>query len=130
MKIDPGGAYVLSGTGSRGGPPKRADRDLRNAWVAVALLPVALVAAMAVGEGLISTLGYSSRGTTPIPVGPVLLAAVPALLILINPGIAAVYYARRAYRAGRRDANVPAWIGGMAVVVMVVLNILGFLVGR
>ena len=47
MKIDPGGAYVLSGTGSRGGPPKRADRDLRNAWVAVALLPVALVAAIA-----------------------------------------------------------------------------------
>ena len=119
---------MISDTGSRGGPPKRADRDLRNAWVAVALLPVALVAAMAVGEGLISALGYSS--TTPVPVGPVLLAAVPALLILIAPGITAVYYARRAYRAGRRDANVPAWIGGMAVVVMVVLNILGFLVGR
>jgi hypothetical protein len=42
------------------GPSKYADRDLRRAWVAVALLPVALVLAMVVGEGLISVLGYQS----------------------------------------------------------------------
>jgi hypothetical protein len=67
------------------GPSKHADRDPRRAWVAVALLPVALVLAMVVGEGLISVLGYQSGSQEPVPVGPALLAGVPALLILIAP---------------------------------------------
>jgi uncharacterized membrane protein len=117
-------------TASSVGSSKHADHDLRTAWVAVALLPVALVLAMVVGEGLISALGYQSGGEEPVPVGPALLAGVPALLILIAPGVAAVHYGRRAYRAGRRDANVPAWIGGVAAVVMVAQNFLAFLVGR
>ena len=95
------------------GPSKRADRELRKAWVAVASLPLAMV----VGEGLISALGYQSA-EQPVPVGPALLAGIPALLILITPGVAAVYYGRRASRAGRRDAKVPAWIGGVAAVVV------------
>jgi hypothetical protein len=112
------------------GPSKHADRDLRRAWVAVALLPVALVLAMVVGEGLISALGYQSGSQEPVPVGPVLLAGVPALLILVAPGVAAVHYGRRAHRAGRREAIVPAWIGGVAAVVVVAQNVLAFLVGR
>jgi uncharacterized membrane protein len=112
------------------GPSKHADRDLRLAWVAVALLPVALVLAMVVGEGLISALGYQSGSQEPVPVGPVLLASVPALVILIAPGVAAVHYGRRAYRAGRRKAAVPAWIGGVTAVVVVAQNLLAFLIGR
>ncbi|HEY6708155.1 MAG TPA: hypothetical protein VJB61_11260 [Actinomycetota bacterium] len=112
------------------GPSKHADRDLRRAWVAVALLPVALVLAMVVGEGLISALGYQSGSQEPVPVGPVLLAGVPALLILVAPGVAAVHYGRRAHRAGRREAIVAAWIGGVAAVMVVAQNVLAFLVGR
>ena len=121
---------MVTEPGSRIGPSKHADRDLRKAWVAVALLPVAFVLAMVVGEGLISALGYQSGGKEPVPVGPALLAAVPALLLLIVPGVAAVHYGRRAYRAGRRDANLPAWIGGGVAVVVVAQNLLAFLVGR
>jgi hypothetical protein len=77
-----------------------------------------MVLAMVVGEGLISALGYQSGAEQPVPVGPALLAGVPALLILITPGVAAVYYGRRASHAGRRDAKVPTWIGGVAAVVV------------
>jgi hypothetical protein len=121
---------VINQTGSRAGSSEHAARDLRKAWVAVALLPVALVLAMFVGEGLISALGYQSGGEEPVPVGPALLAGVPALLILIAPGIAAVHYGRRAYRTGRRDASVPAWIGGVVAVVAVAQNLLAFVLGR
>jgi hypothetical protein len=121
---------MIDNPGSRVGPPTHADRDRRRAWVAVAVLPVAFVLAMLVGEGLLSALGYESGSETPVPIGPALLAGLPALLILIAPGIAAVYFGRRAYRAGRRDAEVPAWIGGVVVVVMVAQNLLGLVVGR
>jgi uncharacterized membrane protein len=121
---------VIDQTGSRSDLSEHADRDLRRAWVAVALLPVALVLAMVVGEGLISALGYESGGEQPVPVGPALLAGVPALLILTAPGVAAVHYGHRAHRAGRKDATVPAWIGGVVAVVAVAQNLLAFLVGR
>jgi hypothetical protein len=121
---------VLTQPASSVGPSSHADRDLRRAWVAVALLPVALVLAMVVGEGLISALGYHSGSQEPVPVGPVLLAGVPALLLLVAPGVAAVRYGRRAYRAGRREAAVPAWIGGVTAVMVVAQNLLAFLLGR
>jgi hypothetical protein len=50
-----------------------ADRDLRRSWVAVALVPVAFVLAMLVGEGLLSAQGYDPA-TPAIPVGAILLA--------------------------------------------------------
>jgi hypothetical protein len=119
---------MLTDTGSRSGAPKRTDRDVRRAWVAVALLPVAFVLAMWVGEGLLGALGYESGEA--VPAGPALLAAVPALLLLIAPGVGAVYYGHRAYRAGRGDAILPAWIGGASAFVAVAINLLGLLVGR
>ena len=96
----------------------------------VALLPVAFVLAMVVGEGLLSALGYESGTEVPVPLGPAALAGVPAVLILVAPGVAAFHYGRRAYRNGRQDANVPAWIGGVIAVVALALNLLGLLVGR
>lgn len=121
---------MINDTGLRVGPSTPATRDLCRAWVAVALLPVAFVVAMIVGEGLITILGFESGAEDPPPVGPALLAGIPALLILIAPGIAAVFYGRCACRADRRNANVPAWIGGLAVVLVVALNVPAFLVGR
>ena len=121
---------MINDTGLRVGPSKPTTPGPCRAWAAIALLPVAFVVAMVVGEGLITMLGYESGAEEPIPVGPVLLAGIPALLILIAPGIAAVFYGRCACRAGRRDATVPAWIGGLAVVLVVALNVPAFLVGR
>jgi hypothetical protein len=94
------------------------------------LLPAGLVVAMVVGEGLIGALGYQSGSQAPVPIGPMLLAGVPALLILVAPGVAAVHYGHRAYRVGRREAAVPAWIGRATAGVVVAQNVLAFLLGR
>jgi hypothetical protein len=74
-------------------------------------------------------LGYQSGES--IPVGPALLATIPALLVLIAPGVAAVFYGNRAYRAaGRTAAIMAAWIGGAAAALGVAVNVVAFLVGR
>ena len=106
------------------------EHDLRMAWVAVALLPVSFIVAMVVGDGLISLQGYGSGDDVAIPIGPVLLAGIPALLILITPGVAAVFYGRRAYRAGRAAGQLPAWIGGAVSAMALGQNLLAFIVGR
>jgi hypothetical protein len=94
---------MINDTGLRVGPSKPAEHDLRKAWIAVALLPVAFVVAMFVGEGLISALGYDSGES--VPVGPALLASIPALLVLIAPGVAAVFYGNRAHPRRRPDGR-------------------------
>jgi hypothetical protein len=63
----------------------RAERDLRAALIAVALIPVAFVLAMVTGDGLISMMGYGSGGQEAPPIGPMLLASTPAILILVAP---------------------------------------------
>ena len=78
---------------------------------------------------LISAMGYQSGGEEPIPVGPTLVAGVPALLILVVPGMAAVYIGRRAAHGGRAAAMVLAWIGGVAAVAVVTQNLLALLLG-
>jgi hypothetical protein len=95
----------------------------------VALLPVALILAMVTGEGLLSLFGYDS-GDSAIPVAEVLVAATPALLILSAPGAAALFYGRRAYRAGTREGVLPAAIGGAAGSLLLALNVVAFVVSR
>ena len=102
---------MINDTGLRVVPSKPAERDLRKAWIAVALLPVAFVVAIFAGEGLLRLLDYESGES--VPVGPALLARIPALLMLIAPGVAAVFYGNRAHRAAGRPATmVAAWIDG------------------
>jgi hypothetical protein len=108
---------------------RSAEQDMRIAWAAVVALPLAFVLASVVGEALISLLGYDPAETA-VPVWAVLAAGVPALLILIAPGVVAVSYGLRAYRAGRRAARWPAWIGGALAVLALGVNLLAFVVGR
>jgi hypothetical protein len=110
-------------------PSKPDEHDLRMAWVSVALVPVAFVLAMLVGEGLISLIGYEPSTET-VPVWAALVAGGPALLILVAPGVAAVFYGRRGYRAGRQAARWPAWIGGGLAVLAFTVNLLAFILGR
>lgn len=59
---------MINDTRLRVRPSKPAEHDLRNAWIAVALLPVGFVVAMFVGDGLIGALGYDTGES--VPVGP------------------------------------------------------------
>ena len=55
---------------------------LRWAWVSVATIPIGFALGMLVGEGLLALEGYGSGSQQSVPVGPMLVAAVPALLLL------------------------------------------------
>lgn len=99
--------------------------DLSRAWVAVVLIPVFLIVGFAVGEGLISALGYSVGDSTPLWVS--LVSDVGALVTILVPCAAAVFFAQHARRAGVHRAVVPivvaALLGGVAVLMTVITEI-------
>lgn len=103
-----------------------ADVAYRRAWWSLALYPVTLVAAFVIGEGLISAL---TDGAADPAVWQVLVAASPALLVFVVPGILAVVQGRTAVRLGRSDGNVPAIVGAVIGLGFVGMNLLSYVVG-
>lgn len=106
-----------------------ARRLLRLAWVSTALIPVGFVIAMVVGEGLLSMQGYDSGAETAPPLGVALLAAGPAIVILVVPAVAAIVFGLRARRRGARNGIIPAVIGIVFVAYALLSNLLGLIVG-
>ena len=105
---------------------KGPHRDLRNAWIAVALIPVAFAAAIVLGEVVIGALGYPAGGKTP-PAGLRAAVGVPATLLLIAPGVIAGIYGLRARRAGEPRGLLPGVIGIVAAALFLLQSILGFI---
>jgi F0F1-type ATP synthase assembly protein I len=95
----------------------------------VALVPVAFVAAMLVGEGVGSLLGYES-GTAAWPsVEVFLLAGLPATVIGLAPALFAVVNGRRAEREGEPQGLVPTVIGAVVALYWVAAPVLTGVVG-
>jgi hypothetical protein len=116
-----GGANVRS-VASRGLDGVCTASDvLRLAWVSVALIPVAFVAAMLLGESLLMLQGDESSQPD-IPLGVVLRAGVPAVLLLIAPTAAAIWFGLRARRLGLAAGLTPASIGAVVAVTSILLN--------
>src|SRR5690242_4105931 len=92
-------------------PSRPGDHELRMAWVCVALVPVSLVLAMFAGQGLLGLMGYQASET--VSVWAALLAGVSALLILLVPCAAAMWYGYHGFQAGCDAARIPGWLGGM-----------------
>lgn len=90
----------------------------------MALIPVALVVGMFVGEALLAEQGFESRSAVPLPVGATLLAAVPALLILMAPAVFASVCGFRARRHGVSSGVIPGVIGIVVVVYVFIANTL------
>ena len=105
---------------------KGPHRDLRNAWIAVALIPVAFVVATVLGEVVIGALGYPAGGQTP-PLGLLAAVGIPATLLLIAPGVIAGIYGRRARRAGEPRGLLPGVIGIAVAAIFLLQSILGFI---
>jgi hypothetical protein len=100
-----------------------ADLAYRYAWCSLALYPLTLVAAFAIGEGLYSEI-TNDQGN--IAAWQVLVAATPAMLVFVVPGVIAVALGRKAVRLGRRDGRVPAIVGTAIALGFVAQNILSY----
>lgn len=106
--------------------PEPTARDsapwLRRAWAGVALVPLFFVIAFAVGEGIYALMGYKPENAD-APVWAVVVASALAVLVVLIPCVAAVYFGRRAIKGGDRRGVFPAVIGAVAAVGWVVLTI-------
>jgi len=114
--------------GPAGGSQHRGPADVayRRAWLSLALYPVAFVAAFVIGEGLISLLTNDAADAA---LWQVLVAATPALLVFVIPGILAVIQGRKAMRLGRSDGKQPAFVGAAIGIGFVGLNALQYVAG-
>ena len=118
MTSAPGGAAV---TGLPG-VPARSKRDMRLAWICVGLILPAFLAGMLIGEGVASLQGFDPAGELLPPMGPMLVAVIPAVMVTIAPAVAAVVFGLRARRAGDRAGLIAALIGILVVTYVMITN--------
>jgi hypothetical protein len=97
-----------------------ADRAYHRAWWSLALYPVSFVAAFVIGEGLASAL---EGATGELAWWKALLAATPAIVVFVLPGVLAVLFGRSAVRQGRADGRNTAIIGAVIGLGFVALNV-------
>jgi hypothetical protein len=120
----------MTTTNQTGGPVRErvVANSLTYAWLSVVLTPGFFILAFVVGEGLFSLLGYDP-GIGEAPLWAVLVAAVPAVLIVLAPCVAAVVFGQIAVRAGRRSGVVPLTIAAVVGLWMLGTNVAGFFFG-
>lgn len=109
--------------------PRDASRDGRSvtrAWISLAVIPLFLILAMAVGEGLYALFGYEPSEA---PFWPNLAASIPALLVMLVPTVTAVFYGWRAHQVGDRRAIVPAVLALLIGLWFTVLTVIGLAAG-
>lgn len=106
----------------------RDGRSVTRAWISLALVPIFLILAIAVGEGLYALLGYEPENAD-APFWVNLAASVPALLVMLVPSVSAGFYGWRAYRVGDRRAVVPAVLTVLIGLWFTVLTVIGLVAG-
>lgn len=109
-------------------PPsrERASGALTRAWIAIALTPVFLFLAFAAGEVVISLLGYQSGSSFPTWVS--LVSGLAAIAVILLPCVAAVFFGRRARKAGDRRGLIPVILGtviGLGALIMTIVTEVG-----
>ncbi len=95
---------------------------LRRAWWALAAIPLGFLAAMAVGEGVMSAMGYRPGFDNPPLVQDLTIALVALVVFLVAP-VLALWWGIRAYRRGRRIAVVPVGVAAVVGLAMTVLSL-------
>ena len=103
--------------------------DVRNAWLALMTVPVAIVGAFVVGEGLTALLGYSPHGESAPPWWVIIIAATPALTVSVIPAAAALRFARRAAAERDRRGLIPAGIAVALTGLFILTNLVAAIWG-
>lgn len=94
-------------TAIRGHEQLGGSRYTRRAWWSLLGFVLTFGLAFAVGEGLISALGYPAGGEEQAPWWAALTAVVPALVVFALPAVFAVHFGRRAVAMGDPRGRVP-----------------------
>ncbi|MGN6577916.1 MAG: hypothetical protein ACTHKG_19760 [Nocardioides sp.] len=105
-------------------------KDVTRAWISVALLPVGVLLAFVVGEGLATLLGHDTGSGEIAPLWVVLAAGVPAILVALVPAGFAVGYGLRARRAGDQRGVVPVIVACALAGGFVAVNAVSYVIGR
>jgi hypothetical protein len=105
-------------------------KDVVRAWISVALLPIGVLLAFVVGEGLATLFGHDTGSGELAPLWVVLLAGVPAILVALVPAGFAIGFGLRARRAGDRGGLVPVIVACALAGGFVALNVLSYVLGR
>jgi len=111
-------AHTTASHGS--GTSRAADVAYRRAWWSLALYPFSFVAAFVIGEGMLSILVDNASDAA---IWQVFVAATPALLVFMIPGILAASQGRKAIKLGRMDGKAPALVGAVIGLSFVTINL-------
>ena len=116
-----------TGSGPTGAALRHSPGEVayRRAWWSLALYPITLVAAFAIGEGLFTVIVGDAES---VSTWQVVASAVPALLVFMIPGMLAVVQGRKAMTVGRPDGKVPAIVGAGIALCVLGLNALSYVV--
>jgi len=93
---------------------RSASLEVRRAWWSLVLMPVGLVAAFVVGEGIPAWMGHDSAVAGP-PWWVIALAFVGALAVFALPLLVTSVYSRRAASAREPGAWMPLIVGASIV---------------
>ncbi|KQZ88435.1 hypothetical protein ASD62_03000 [Phycicoccus sp. Root563] len=103
-----------------------AARAYRRAWWSLTLYPLTFLLAFGLGEGILALLTDDPEHAA---FWQGALAAVPALVVFVTPGILAITHGRTAVRLGRRAGRIPAIVGGVIGGGFIATNLAAFING-
>ena len=94
----------------------------RRAWWSLLGFVPGFALSFAIGEGLISALGYPVGGEEQAPWWAMVVATVPALVVFVVPAVLAAWFGTRAIRLGDERARVPVVVGLVVAGGFILLN--------
>jgi len=106
----------------------RARRLLRAAWWSFVLLPVSFVGATMLGNTILTAMGHDVDSETNPTWEQAIVAGIPAVIVMVIPALMAIWFGRRAIRAGHPRGHEPSIAGLVVGAALVAMNVLALLV--
>ena len=105
------------------GRRRNVPRYRRRAWWSLVLLPVSLVLAFVVGEGMPGLLGATIDETTTPPLWVMAVTLVAAAVVFALPLLLTWYFGAKSAAVGEQGAWMPLIVGAAVVGLFVLANV-------